>query len=137
MIRLWTLAAVAALGLLPTGCSGSKACTLVGADSGVVVSFARGVIPTSGPISVTACVDSKCGTQAYSGAASGTLSVAVSSVPSDADVNVSIKVAATSRPVFSGSTHAHTRRVQPNGAGCPPTVWSIGVTAHAGGQLSS
>jgi hypothetical protein len=138
MIRLWmTLAGAAALGLLPTGCSGSKVCTAIGAASGVVVSFDRGVTPTSGPISIAACVDSKCGTQRYSGPASSPLFVALLSIPSDADVNVSIKVSANSSPVFSGSTHAHTRSVQPNGKSCPPTVWDVDVTAHAGNRLSS
>jgi hypothetical protein len=51
--------------------------------------------------------------------------------------HVSVTVKKANRIVFSGSTNTHTKKFEPNGPGCDPTVWHAPVTAHANGVLTA
>ena len=134
--RSW-LAGVAMLGLLPSGCSSDGGtCPLASAPTAAVVDLQEMTAPGDGPVSITACVAAQCGTRTYERPASG-LPVLIPSVPSDTEVLVTVKVMNNSRVVFSGRTRAHTYKVQPNGLGCPPTVWQVHVAAHSKDRLTS
>ena len=130
---------VGSMCLVAAACSGAKECTLIGADSGVVVNFDRGVLPATGPILLHACVNGACNSQEYKTRPRhvARLSVPVSPVPSDSDVQVTLRITSTSRTVFAGSTRAHSTKHQPNGPGCDPIVWGVGVVAHSDGSLTS
>lgn len=43
---------------------------------------------------------------------------------------------AAGRTVFRGHTAVTPRKFQPNGAGCPPSVWIAGVTATGSHTLT-
>jgi hypothetical protein len=60
----------------------------------------------------------------------------LASIPSDATVHVSVTAKKAGRTVFSGSTTTRTKKFQPNGPDCDPTVWSANVTAHPNGVLT-
>lgn len=55
----------AALSVLPLGCSARHECSLIGAESGVVVHFDRGVVPTAAPVALEVCVNRQCRTHIY------------------------------------------------------------------------
>jgi hypothetical protein len=119
--------------LLAGACSSSpKACTSIGAESGVVVNLDHGVLPTTGLVLLRACVNGVCNSQGYTSRPRLTtrLWVPVTPVPTDAEVHVSVRVTSSSQLVFAGSTRAHSYKNQPNGPGCDPTVWDVGVIAH-------
>ncbi len=86
------------------------------------------------PDTLTACVDGVCHSQPYVSGMAPSF-VAVSPVK-DAEVTVSVSLAAGTRSIFTGSTTTRPRKAQPNGPGCDPTVWQAQVSAHANGQLS-
>ena len=138
------MASVVAIGLIASACSSGShgPCTAIGADDGVEVGFDDVGMPASGELSITACVEGRCGTQAYHATrlirvAEHGLFVAVPNVPVDSDVTIAVRIAANSRKVFAGSTVAHTRKFQPNGPDCEPTVWHARVVAHGTAQLAA
>lgn len=127
--------------LLASACgpSGGRACTEIGAASGVAFSFAE--VVTAHPdeaLLVRACVGDSCTrtrirvrgqrrTEAFAGG---------DALHSTDRLRVSLTVtAASGRRVFQGSTTVTPRKVQPNGAGCPPTVYAGSVAARGGDVL--
>lgn len=121
------------------GPSGERACTEIGAASGVAFSFAQ--VVTAHPdeaLLVRACVGDSCTrtripvrgqrrTEAFAGG---------DALHSTDRLRVSLTVtAASGRRVFQGSTTVTPRKVQPNGAGCPPTVYAGSVAARGGDVL--
>jgi hypothetical protein len=134
--RSWVVS-VALFGVLPSACSsGGGTCPLASAPTAAVVDLEDIAAPSDSPVSITVCIAGQCGTRTYDRPASG-LPVLVPSVPSDSDVLVTVKIISKSRVVFSGRTRAHTYKLQPNGQGCPPTVWQVHVAAHAEHRLTS
>ena len=107
----------------------------------MVVTFHQVSISTSAPLTITACIDGRCGSQTFRGFHKDSLArgwfVEVPTVPADADVRVSVKAVANSRVIFNGSTTAHTRKFQPNGPDCDPTVWRVDLAAHGKTRLTS
>jgi hypothetical protein len=134
VIRRWrALLGTAVLGLVLLGCSPGRDCTLIGAGDGVLVRVAPGIISGSTPLSLSACINGRCATRSYDTGDPG-LSVP-RSVPRDANVQVSVRISAKSRTVFTGSTTTHTYEDQPNGPGCEPSIWIVRVTAYPGNRL--
>jgi hypothetical protein len=109
----------------------------MGFDSNVDVVFERGVIviATAGPTVVRACIEQDCGEIPATPAGGPRVAVIIPSMPSDADVHVSVKVTHNSQVIFSASTAAHTRKWEPAGPGCG-TAWRVLLTAHADGRLT-
>lgn len=133
--RHFRLLCLGALVLSPVACS-TRICSGVGASNTVIVTFDHVVTPSAEPISVTACVNGQCHSQSSDRVEGSAFGVEFPSIPSDATVHVSVRVRKANRTVFTGSTTTHTRKFQPAGPGCPPTVWIARVTAHPNGVLT-
>jgi hypothetical protein len=114
-----------------------KACTAIGALAGISITLDAGLIAPGSPATLTACVDDTCQTQVFSDPRTGPLFVGAAPVQRAAKVNVSVSVNRGGVQVFRATTTAPTIKYQPNGPGCPPTVWGVNVTAHASGELTS
>ena len=141
VVRVVALAAVV---VLPLGCGSGYhgECSLIGGHDAVEVDFDHVRIPASAELRLRACVLGRCSTQPFHGldpasVARDGLFVLVPHLPVDADVKISIRLFADSRLLFDGSTVAHTRKVQPNGPNCEPTVWHAYVVAHGRTKLTA
>lgn len=93
-----------------------------------------GLLSPAAPVAVTACVDGICQIQTYTPATSP-IFVAVTPV-NNGDVIVSVSLTAGAQQISTGKTATRTVKSQPNGPGCPPTVWEAKVIAHDNGHLS-
>ncbi|WP_395360313.1 hypothetical protein ACHGLA_10650 [Streptomyces sp. YH02] len=122
--------AAAAAVLLATGCQsqGGHACTLIGAESGVSVTWQPGDFPAGAHYRL--CVDRVCEDEDRRDAAF--LSLDMPEVTAEKQVTVRLLVtdpAASGRTVYDRSAPFTLRRHAPNGEGCEPVVWSTGVRA--------
>lgn len=129
------LGVVALIPAVLAACStGPSACSAVGADSGVSVKVEPGLLSPAAPVAVTACVDGICQIQTYTPATSP-IFVAVTPV-NNGEMIVSVSLTAGAQQISTGKTATRTVKSQPNGPGCPPTVWEAKVIAHDNGHLS-
>jgi hypothetical protein len=134
------LVAVASVAL--TACSSSSsqgACSDVGAIGGIQVTLPPVALTASGAITVKACAGSDCEThrgQVASGP--GSTPIVGSRIHAADPVRVSLVIHDHSgRLLFSGSTSVTPQKDQPNGAGCPPTVWVGHVVASGTSTMTS
>jgi len=106
------------------------ACTEIGCSSGVYVRFER--LP-AGAHSAQVCVDGRCGrSQNLPGprAAGGYLYARLPQAKRRAGASVGVRLVLRGRDgrVLSRSrTRARVSRYRPNGAGCPPTCFQVGL----------
>ena len=91
-------------------------------------------------MSLTACIDDRCKRQNHyqdRQHAANVAGVVVGRLQADSGVHVRVKAVANGRLLFSGSTTPRTQKFQPNGPGCPPTVWDVKLKAHKDGRLTA
>lgn len=132
-----TLACVLLPGIL-TGCSHAAVCDPVAAESGVVFGFARVLAAHPGvQLTVQACVRDDCVRQVLP--AEGPpdfVQVADPTLSGAGTVPVSLQLTDRNQvAVFGASGSVTLRRSQPNGPGCPPTVWVARVVASGTDRL--
>ena len=142
--RMVRLVAPVTVVIFPIGCGSGYhgECSLIGGQDTVEVDFDHVRIPASAEVRLTACALGRCSTQPFHGpdpdsVARDGLFVLMPHLPVDADVEISVRLRADSRLLFDGSTVAHTRKVQPNGPNCEPTVWHAYVVAHDRTRLTA
>ncbi|MFH9721822.1 hypothetical protein ACH4M4_02485 [Streptomyces sp. NPDC017254] len=126
------LAAVAAL-LLVAGCQSPdrRPCTLIGAESGVTVTWDPADFPAGS--SYRLCVDRVCRSQGArpSDDPLAFFTVELPEVTGEQRVTVRFQVGgpAGDRTVYDRTVPLTLRRHAPNGEGCDPVVWQAGVRA--------
>jgi hypothetical protein len=114
----------------------SAACRPVGTESGVSIFFEDGVLPASGQVDITACVDGECRSHVASVAEPNAF-VPVLPTPPDADVQVKVTVlSGMAKKLFDGETAAHTHAVELQGAHCTSPAGQVNVIAHKDGSLT-
>lgn len=132
-----TIAAAVALALTApgpsTGADPPIACPLIGCASGVYIEVDR---PPAGARSARVCVDGRCGRQQQLLRSSGGGGSILVRLPKDkrragASVGVRIVFLDRERRVLTRSrTRGKVGRTQPNGPGCPPTCFQLGLRYH-------
>ncbi|WP_406395208.1 hypothetical protein [Streptomyces sp. NBC_00887] len=144
--RLFSLFALP--GLLVTGCAGfggERPCTLIGGESGVVVSWepadfadsgSQGSDTDSGSLVTRLCAQEVCesGTVAKNSDDSAPHRSSVALDGDIGEVTVQVRFTVTSRDdgkrvIFDERTDVELRKSQPNGKGCGPTIFRAGLTA--------
>ncbi|MFE9172447.1 membrane lipoprotein lipid attachment site-containing protein [Streptomyces kebangsaanensis] len=137
---LFTLGTAVAL----TGCSvfgQDTPCTLMDMDSGVSVVWRPADFGGTDAATVRLCVEDRCEERA-SGDADVPFAGVTVRLPDDigaTTVPVRLKVteARDGRVVVEDSRRARLSKQQPNGASCPPTVWTATFRAHPAKGLTS
>ncbi len=130
---LGAAAAVCAAASLAAGCQAGpgRICTLIGADSGVSVSWDPAAYPEGALFRL--CADDVCREHAsLREVPFGSLQVPLPEEDGPREVAVRLAVtdpAQGGRVVHDGGTRVTLRKVTPNGEGCGPTVWQAGVRA--------
>jgi hypothetical protein len=115
------------------GCT--KACTAVGASSGVTFNVSQITAGLTGRIQVRACVERSCVTRLQSAARWSLLSVAPGiEGPGSRSVHLTIRDV-SGETVFDATTEVQLQTFQPNGPHCDPTVYVAAVSATTDGQL--
>jgi hypothetical protein len=114
-------------------------CTLIGADSGVVVGFED--VSNAHPrqrLRIEACVNDACTTRETTrGKAPTLVTVGGESLHNETPVEVAVKISDESgRLVFDDRATVTPTKKQPNGPDCEPTVWVGRVLATVGGDLA-
>ncbi|MFJ5712680.1 hypothetical protein [Streptomyces sp. NPDC093105] len=108
-----------------------RVCTLIGADSGVSVTWDPAAYPEGARFRL--CADEECGERESSREFPfGSLQVRLPEEDGPREVAVRLSVtdpARGGRVVHDGSTRVTLRKVTPNGEGCGPTVWQAAVRA--------
>ena len=136
---VWLVATCVGAGAV-AGCgspSAGKICTAIGAEDGVHVNFAAGVLPTTGSSTVKVCVQLTCTQQTFTQPANTDLFTATETVHKSSPVTVSLQMRRAKKLIFDSRTTATLGKSQPNGPGCDPTVWQAQVTAPTNGRLTS
>jgi len=129
------LAMLTATALGGCGDSPLHECTLIGAQSGIVVKYdeVREAHPNQ-PLRIEVCIDGDCETQRGVGVPSVSAGRDIIHDSSAVEVSVTINDRARTR-VFDGRTSVTPEKWQPNGSSCEPTVWFGGVEATTDGVL--
>jgi hypothetical protein len=141
--RELALGLVAVASVVLTACSSSSssrgACSAVGAFAGIQVSLPPVALTASGAITVKACADADCDTHRLQGAQGpGSTPVVGDHLHGPDPVRVSLVIHDhTGRLLFRGSTSVTPQKDQPNGPGCPPTVWVGHVVASGTSTMTS
>ncbi len=125
--------------VLLAGCSAStRNCTLIGASSGVGADLRQIVPGLSAPAHAKLCVGASCVTgRSPKDQNPWTMCLPVPGLANQASVNVTLTVTQdrTRHVILESSLVTPSRKVRPNGPGCPPTVYQAYVTASASGAL--
>jgi hypothetical protein len=126
--------------LFAAACSSSggapSPCRPVDPRSGVSVYFEHGVLPRTGDVSITACVDAACRTR-VSSAAEANAFVPVPLAPTATVVQVRVRVqSGHGAKLFGASTPARTKVIQQRGAHCEAPAGLVNVIAHGNGKLT-
>jgi len=123
--------------VLLAGCSKERACSLVGADSGVSFSIDPVLGGVKGTVRVHACVEDSCITEKFgTHNASPRVFVPYPSATSAGTVDAVLTIEDSSgHTVFDGTATALLHINQPNGPDCPPTAYQASVTATESGTL--
>lgn len=116
-----------------SGCSVAQGCSSAGAGSAIFLKVAAGALPEAGTATRRVCAGSVC-TYRLPRLPFPSIAVGMTSLTSSATV-VSVEVRQGSHLIFIARTIAHTRKYQPNGPGCGPTVWHAKVTLQPGNRL--
>ncbi|PZH19124.1 hypothetical protein C1I97_03065 [Streptomyces sp. NTH33] len=127
-----------------TGCSvfgQAPVCTLMDMDSGVSVVWRPADFGGTDAATVRVCVEDRCVERASGDADVPFARVSVR-LPDDigaTTVPVRLKVTAArdGRVVVEDSRRMRLAKQQPNGASCPPTVWTAAFRAHPAKGLTS
>jgi hypothetical protein len=121
-----------------TACGGHDPlpCSDIGADSGILISYAGPVPQSARGFAVTACAGDDCRTEHVADKRRATIVGEDLDGPDPVEVRLRIRDAA-GRVVFSGHTTVTPQKLQPNGAGCEPTAWVGALVAHGRHTLST
>ena len=126
---------MALLAVVPA-CGGPRPCTLIGAEPGVEFRLDGILAGASGPVRATGCVEAYCVTRTFDATSVPLFIVDNPGIRGPREVLVGLRVTgASGRRIFDASTRVRLHRVQPNGPGCPPTVYAATVTATTSGEL--
>ena len=127
--------------LLVAACSSSGGdapakCQETTSYNGISVYFEPGALHSSDGATVTGCVDEACRTLRMK-ATEHDLFVPVPSTPSDAAVQVRVKVLSpTGEKLFDGTTSTHSLEIVLHAHGCSPRAARVDVIAHKDGSLT-
>jgi len=131
--------AAIALASLATACSSSspeRDCVSSGVKSGIAVAFERGILPASGQVAITACVERECRTNVTP--VTATAFVPMLPRPDAERVTVTVDVlSGAADTLFQGSSLAQVHTVRAGDGDCGETVWQVAVYAHKDGHLSA
>jgi hypothetical protein len=116
-----------------TGCG--RACTDVGATSGVTFDLTRLLANESGHVRVRACVERMCVHHVASSSRWNTFPVNDPALTSLKSVEVQMVVTDHGRPMFDSTGQVQLHKLQPNGPDCPPTAFAAAVAATPDGRL--
>jgi hypothetical protein len=116
-----------------TGCG--RACTDVGATSGVTFDLTRLLANESGHVRVRACVDRTCVQHLASSSKWNTFPVNDPALTSLQSVEVRVVVTDHGRSIFDSTGQAQLHKLQPNGPDCPPTAFAAAVAVTPDGRL--
>ena len=132
---LWVVGALLAMQAL-TGCT-SRACTLIGASSGVGVTTLG--LPRSAPLVVEVCVGATCTTATSMAGSTARIFVDNAAITSDEPTDLTVGIRTQDGTAVVPVTHVvtHPRKFQPNGPSCEPTVYVSAVTAGVSGVVET
>ena len=119
-----------------SGGDASAKCQETKSYDGVGVYFEPGALLSSDQVAVTGCVGQACRTLRVK-ATEQELFIPVPSTPSDAAVQVRVKVrSSTGEELFEGTTSTHSITIFLHAHGCSPRAARVNVIAHKDGSLS-
>lgn len=129
--------AVAVIAPMISACAAPpKACSLIGAESAVTLRLPKSVLVVPHPVTMTACINGHCRRQTYNQGPDPRFPTIAVQIPVPAYATVRVRVAVRMGPWRGhGVTIAHSRSYSPNGPGCPPTVWGVGLIATRTGRI--
>ncbi|MER7170183.1 hypothetical protein [Streptomyces mesophilus] len=118
--------------------SGGRPCTLIGGDSGVTVQFDAadftGQVRDAGaPILLRLCADGFCKEGSITKRDGGAMARVFAQLDEnigEATVPVRFTISSGGRELYDEQAEVKLRKSQPNGAGCSPTLYQGGLTAH-------
>lgn len=133
--RTRTAAAALLTVCLLVGCT-RRACSDIGATSGVTFDLSQILANRAGHVHVRACVEGSCVTRLASADRWNYVPVNVPSITGPRSVSVQLTVTDFGgRSIFDSTGDVRLHMFQPNGPDCPPTAYAAAVAATPEGQL--